>query len=707
VCDDGLVTAPPRGTPALPDGPRRLVLAAAVDRVIPEDGYPSATGAGVMNYMDRNAGAGFGETWSLLQIGLDNLDAEAKSRHGTGFSLLSQDQQDEVLAAVEVGEVRTAWHVDPAGFFAALVATTADGFYADPGNGGNRNAISWSMVGYPAPVAHASRGRLPAVLRSHDEVGDRYDAVVVGAGAGGGVAAYVLAAAGLEVLVVERGDALRTDQVPADHLRNHRLARLGHNTGPSLSGNPRVLVTDEGPQVLSPSDPGWNNNAMTLGGGTRVWGAQAWRMSPIDFRMASTYGVPDGSTLADWPISYDDLEPYYDRAEWALGVAGEPGHAHAGHRSRGYPLPPVPLGPTGQRLVTGARRLGWPTAAVPLMVNTAPFGGRPACVRCSQCIGFACPVDAKTGSHNSVLADAVASGHCTVLVGTRVTRVLRGPAGRATGVVLVAEDGAGNAREVRAGGVVLSAGAIETARLLLISAMGGRLVGTSLQGHTYVGAVGLFDEPVTDGAGPGPAIATCRFLHGNEGVVGGGMLADEFVKTPTSFWHTALPPDAPRWGVAGKAAMRDGYRRTAHVMGPIQELPNGAARVQLDHTVTDHLGLPVARLSGHSHPDDYQAAKFLAERALEWMEASGAAKVWPGPTAKSHPRLSAGQHQAGTCRMGSEPATSVCDPTGTLHDSANVVLADGSVHVTNGGINPTLTIMALAWRGAEALASRL
>jgi choline dehydrogenase-like flavoprotein len=273
--------------------------------------------------------------------------------------------------------------------------------------------------------------------------------------------------------------------------------------------------------------------------------------------------------------------------------------------------------------------------------------------------------------------------------------------------VLVAEDGVGGAREVRAGAVVLSAGAIETSRLLLISRLGGGLVGTSLQGHTYVGAVGLFDEPVTDGAGPGPAIATCRFLHGNQGLVGGGMLADEFVMTPTSFWHTALPPGVPRWGAAGKAAMRDGYRRTAHIVGPIQELPNGAARVQLDPTVTDHLGLPVARLSGHCHPDDYKTARFLADRALEWMEASGAARAWSSPSPKLQPHLSAGQHQAGTCRMGTDPARSVCDPTATLHDCPNVVLADSSVHVTNGGINPTLTIMALAWRSAEALAGRL
>jgi choline dehydrogenase-like flavoprotein len=681
-------------------------LAAALDRVIPEDNYPSATEAGVMNFIHGAAGS-FGAMWPLLLSGLDDLDAEAKSHGGTGFALLPPDEQDLVLAALEHGDVRTTWQVDPAEFFAALVTVAADGFYADPGNGGNRDAISWSMIGYPAPVAPVSPGRLPAVVRSHREVGDSYDVVVVGAGAGGGTAAYVLARAGLEVLVVERGDALRTDQVPPDHLRNHRLSRFGHNTGPSLSGNPRVLVTDDGLQVLSPADPGWNNNAMTVGGGTRVWGAQAWRMTPLDFRMATTYGEPEGSTLADWPISYDDLEPYYDRAEWALGVAGEPGHAHSGHRSRGYPLPPVPLGATAHRLASGAERLGWPTAAVPLMVNTAPFGGRPACVRCSQCVGFACPVDAKTGSQNSVLADAAASGNCTVLVATRVARVLTGPAGRATGVVLVAEDGVGGAREVRAGAVVLSAGAIETSRLLLISRLGGGLVGTSLQGHTYVGAVGLFDEPVTDGAGPGPAIATCRFLHGNQGLIGGGMLADEFVMTPTSFWHTALPPGVPRWGAAGKAAMRDGYRRTAHVIGPIQELPNAAACVQLDHTVVDHLGLPVARLSGHCHPDDYRTARFLTDRALEWMEASGAARAWSLPSPKLQPRLSAGQHQAGTCRMGTDPATSVCDPTATLHDCPNVVLADASVHVTNGGVNPTLTIMALAWRSAEALASRL
>lgn len=698
-------------------GVARQVLEAVLARLVPEDGYPSAVQAGAMCYVDRYLAGGAGPAWSLVEGGLAALDGEARARHGESFVFLAAQDQDAVLRGLEAGEALGRWDVPPAEFLAAVVEIAADSYYADPGNGGNQGAVSWQMLGYPVPVEPRAPGRLPAVTGSVDAVGDAYDVVVVGAGAGGGVAAYVLALSGARVLVVERGDALTAAQVPGDHLRNHRLSLFGHNTGPAVVGNPRVMALGGRDEIVAPHQDAWNNNAMTLGGGTRVWGAQAWRMSPADFRLASTYGVPDASSLADWPVSYEDIEPYYDKVEWAMGVAGSEGHDHMGPRRRPYPMAPLAPGLAAQRLAEGAARLGWQTGPVPLMVNAVPYNGRDACVRCSQCIGFACPVDAKTGSHNSVLADATATGRCTVLTGTRAVEILHSkslrprPAGqgapRATGVRLVAESSPERAREVRAGAVVVAAGAIETARLLLLSGLGGPVVGRNLQGHTYVGAVGLFDDPVVEGRGPGPSIATCRFLHSNPGVMAGGMLADEFVKTPATYWHTCLPPGAPRWGAAGKAAMRDGYRRTAHVMGPVQEIPSGSSRVTLDARVKDALGLPVARLSGHGHPDDRLAAELLARRASEWMEASGARTVWTWPRPRAETRLSAGQHQAGTCRMGTAPATSVCDPQAVLHDCANVVLADGSVHVTNGGVNPALTIMALAWRSSEALASRL
>ncbi len=191
-------------------------------------------------------------------------------------------------------------------------------------------------------------------MSAHDD----YDCIVVGAGAGGGGGAALVGEAGGRVRLGGRGGHL-TYAIDGrrDHLRNQRLSEYGHNAGPPV-GNPRVLVTPDGHETtIEPFEPGYHNNAAVVGGGTAVYGAQAWRFAPDDFRMASRYGVPAGSSLADWPIGYDELAPFYERAEWEIGVAGDPAAGrHSGRAGAAIRCPrrlgtprPTPCGAAPRR----------------------------------------------------------------------------------------------------------------------------------------------------------------------------------------------------------------------------------------------------------------------------------------------------------------------------------------------------------------------
>jgi choline dehydrogenase-like flavoprotein len=539
-----------------------------------------------------------------------------------------------------------------------------------------------------------------------------FDAIVIGAGAGGAIVACVLAEAGKQVLLLERGRRLSYAEISSDHLRNHRLALYGHNTGPDLVDNPRVYVDPLGEaHLVQPHEGDYHNNAVCVGAGTRVYGGMAWRFLPQDFRMASLYGAPHGSSLADWPLTYDDLEPYYEQAEWQLGVAGDDGaNALQGPRRRGYPLPPLPANPQQQLLAQGAARLGIGTFPPPVLINTAPYQGRPACAQCGMCVGFACPVDAKNGTHNTMIPRALATGRCVLRENAMVARILTDDRHRVTGVSYYLGD---DLLVAHARAVIVSCGAIESARLLLNSAtewsprgLGNDhdQVGRHLQGHYYPGAYGLMPEPCHDGLGPGISIATCAYNHGNPGIIGGAMLSNEFIKLPIIYQRTEWPAGVPRWGLAAKQFMRHSYTRTIQIQGPVQEIPHPDSRVTVDPHVRDRWGIPVARLSGATHPETVRTADYIRLRAEDWLRASGATEVWSTPPLL---RLSAGQHQAGTCRMGVDPHTSVTDPWGRVHGFENLFVADGSLHVTNGGFNPVLTIMALAFRTAAHIARTL
>lgn len=530
-----------------------------------------------------------------------------------------------------------------------------------------------------------------------------YDAIVIGSGAGGGVAAAVLAEAGKSVLLLERGAVLSFEDVGRDHLRNQRLSHYGHNAGPDIEGNPRS--SDDG-RVIRPHERGYQNNAACLGSGTRVYAGQAWRFMPQDFRMASIYGIPAGSSLADWPISYEDVLPYYQKVEREIGICGDhSAMTHLPPYDQPYPMPALKLPYKSSVHRQGLKALGWQWLRTPRLINSIPYNDRPACIHCQHCVGFACPVDAKNGSQNTAIPRALRSGNCALQTEVMVSKLAVSPKGRIAGVQLV--DAAGQPAVKRADVVVLSCGAVETARLLLNSATpqepkgignGSGQVGRHLQGHYYPGAVGLFPQVMYDGLGPGASVATCEFNHDNDGIIGGGMLTDEDIVLPMTFWKRDYPPDTPRWGLKAKQFMRENFRRINDIKGPVQEIPHPDARVTINPKLKDRYGIPVAHLSGKTHRETVRTAAFMHHRAKEWLLASGAAKVWGQPPPQY---LSGGQHQAGTCRMGEDPASSVVNPWCRVHSHDNLFVADGSVHVTNGGFNPVETIMALAWRTAE------
>ena len=528
------------------------------------------------------------------------------------------------------------------------------------------------------------------------------NAVVIGAGAGGGVVAKQLATNGISVVLFERGPWQTFYDHDNDELISQRTFPLGPAYGPDVKKYRRVLVDQNGTErIVLPDSWDYNNNAACVGGGTLSYGAMAWRFMPQDFKMKSTYGMVDGSTLDDWPISYDDLESSYEKAEWEVGVAGDDvQNPFAPPRKKPHPMPPFPYNKEAKIMDAAAKRLGWHPFPIPMLRNSIAYRGRGACIRMRTCVGFACPVNAKCGSQNTVIPEAVQTGLCEVRAECKVAEILVNDQGRVTGVEYFDEN---DKRQTQTADiVVVAASATETARLLLNSKSklfpngagnNNDWVGRNLQGHAYTGAFGLFEDEVYDDVGPGACIAICDFNHGNPGLKGGGLLANEFIRMPYLF--TGIRPSgAKRWGLEHKQFQKQNFKRHAQAVGPIQEMPMFDARVQVDPVVKDYWGVPVARLSGHRHPYDLELTEFLSRKAERWMKECGAVSTWRHQPGLG---LSGSQHQAGTCRMGDDPKTSVTNKYGQLWEIDNLFVADGSLHVTNGGFNPALTIFALGY----------
>ena len=530
------------------------------------------------------------------------------------------------------------------------------------------------------------------------------NAIVIGAGASGGIMAKELAVSGLTVALFERGDWAKYDTHNHDELISQRIGELAPAFGPDPKLNPRVQILPNGQKRLTrPTDWDYSHIAACVGSGTVSYGAMAWRFMPEDFKMRSVYGSVEGSTLEDWPITYEDLEPFYEKAEWEIGVAGsDEGNPFAPPREQQRPMPPFPYNSEGQLYYDTCKKMGLHPFPIPMLRNSVCYNGRGACVLNRHCLGSACPVDAKNGTHNTVIPTALQSGNCELRTNCVVAEIVVDDSGKAKGIHYFDAKRKGHFQSADI--VIVCASAMESARLLLNSKSklfsngagnNNDWVGRNIQGHAYTGAVGLFDKDVLDMVGPGACIALSDYNHHNPGIIGGGALTNRFNAPPYAFSQMGVD-GVPKWGAERKKFQRDNFYRVSGLAGPIQEIPAFEARVTVVPEMKDAWGLPIPALMGCQHRLNKEHCRFLSEKAEAIIKEAGAVKTWLNVGGGGEV-VNPSQHQAGSCRMGNDPKTSVTNRYGQIHDIDNLFVADGSVFVTNGGFNPVLTIMAVSY----------
>jgi len=540
-------------------------------------------------------------------------------------------------------------------------------------------------------------------FRQQEEV----DFVVIGSGAAGGIMAKQLSTAGFSVVVLEQGGwgKYGHDQ---DYTRDELLNRNPSSADRLMSDPSRQRNTFRR-NDREEARRGGHSYGCVVGGGTVTYGGSSWRHLPWEFNEASHVGTIAGTGLADWPITYDELEPYYTQAEWEMGISGQRlDSPFVAPMSKGYPVPPVPLKASGALFKVAAAKLGLAVVPGPLAIITQPYMGRSACVNCGMCSGFGCHVRARSSSAVTVIPLAVETGNCEVRVNSYVREITVNNGSRVTGVTYFNAEKQEVFQSAKA--VVLSANAGETARLLLLSdsprfpdglanSSGG--VGKYLMLGGYAGASGLFEHRLNDykGVVSGAGILDYVESDPSRGFYGGGRLTSRGYATPISYGLGGLSPGTPRWGAGYKQALRDeaGHRMTVNCY--TSQLPLETNRVDLDPTEKDEWGLPAMRITSTSHPDDIQNMEFFRQKSIEILEAAGATSVWAGPVRDS----TGGAHNRGTCRMGNNPSTSVVDRYHRAHDVPNLFIVDGSNLVTGGRNHPTMTIQALAFRAAEHL----
>ncbi|MFN8539239.1 MAG: GMC family oxidoreductase [Thermomicrobiales bacterium] len=521
---------------------------------------------------------------------------------------------------------------------------------------------------------------------------DEPDVLIVGAGASGAAVAWYLANEGLKVVCLEQGGWVDLDALPAHRDDWEASRHTDFNADPNVRGLRADYPVNNVDSTYAPL----MYNA--VGGSTIHWSAHFPRFQPSDFRVRTLDGVAD-----DWPLTYDDLEPYYDlndRMVGVAGLAGDPAHPPRSPRQ----TPPLSPGKLGETMVGGFEKLGWHWWPSDAAINSTEYNGRPGCNNCGPC-DLGCATGARSSADVTYWPLALQLGvdlrtHC------RVREIAVDAAGRARGAIYY--DAAGQLREQRAAVVILACNGVGTPRLLLNSksrlfpeglANRSGLVGKNLMFHVFSVACGVFPEPLESHKGPaGSCIVSHEFYETDRsrGFVRGYQLQIGRGSGPLSSAMGGLTGRRIPWGRGHHDAFaaRHGHLAFVGVMG--EDLPEVTNEVVLDPTLTDADGIPAPLVRYRLSENSVAMLDHGIANARAVLEAAGAVETFA-----TNPLRTSGWHLMGTCRMGDDPAASVVDGWGRAHDVPNLFIVDGSIFVTSAVGNPTTTIQALALRTAD------